>query len=102
MSSFCKNCASDIDKFGCVAQVIYEHVCEYYDKNQKALIMDEKEINHIPCRNPVVNFLEKKGFLSTTELCNHRIAIKPTVCKHKKMLVIINKKEQRVNLPLKN
>ena len=73
----CRNCKRQLHNFGGIAEVIYYHICEHFAIHGIPFIITQEEINGIPCHKPITEYLEKKGFLVSTDISEDRISIKP-------------------------
>jgi hypothetical protein len=94
---FCKKCYEELKGYGMPAEVIYEHICAFYAIKRKPVHMTERELKGICCRAPIIEFLERKGFLITTEADFESLLIKPrftSINKSGETLVICCKGEK--------
>ncbi len=87
---YCLQCRVQLKTYGGVAETVYDHVCEWYVSNNKAVEIDQNEIDGIQCGKPIIDFLEKKGFILTTESGKQIVAIKPTIIReiHEEILYL--------------
>lgn len=74
---YCIECRKNLKGYGEVAEIVYDHVCEWYSTENRAIEIDQACIEGLQCRKPVIDFLENKGFLVTTESGRQLLAIKP-------------------------
>lgn len=69
----CKKCISTLEKYGNLPLDIYLGVCEEYAQKNPIF----SEIGKKGLGNTIINFLESKNFIVTTEFCQETLAIKP-------------------------
>lgn len=80
---YCKECQDEIWDYGAPASVLYESVFKHCLKKKKPLVLTAMDIFCIDGKMPLVEFLERKGYLITTEYHKNAIAIWPaSKCKH--------------------
>jgi hypothetical protein len=75
---YCVECRKSLKEYGEVAEIVYDHVCEWYCAENRAIEIDQEHMHGLQCRKPVIDFLEHKGLLVTTESGKNFIAIKPS------------------------
>lgn len=71
----CSTCANSISLYGYPCRNLIDLACSYY-LNQKTLTFTDREINDPLFKTPL-QFLERKGFLISTEIGENQIQIIP-------------------------
>lgn len=69
----CKKCVEELCLYGKFPLDIYLGICEQHAQKNLILCSYGKSGK----ADPIINFLENKGFLVTTEHCHDSLAVKP-------------------------
>lgn len=69
----CKKCISKLEKYGNLPLDVYLGICEQYAQKNSIFCEAGKKGSG----NTIINFLESKGFVVTTECYDDSLAVKP-------------------------
>ena len=75
---YCEQCFRNLKEWGELAELIYEHVCEFYVLNQMPLLVPDNFSYFLHGFSETIKFLESKKYIVTTEFSKDKIRIRPT------------------------
>jgi hypothetical protein len=70
---FCSDCIQDLAAYGNLIKQIYEEICICYAQDKNIVCKAGKRGRG----TPIIWFLERKGYVITSEVNNHYLIIKP-------------------------
>ncbi len=75
--NYCTKCQEELVNYGEMASTMFEQICEHYVFTNDCLSISTDMYGNLFNLNGLIEFLEHKGFIVSTDIANQFLKVKP-------------------------